>query len=313
MDQRLAFIFPGQGSQSVGMLGALARDFPSIEETFAEASEVLGYDLWRLVSDGPEAELNATVHTQPAMLAAGVAVWRVWCGVSDRRPVLMAGHSLGEYTALTCAGSLDFTEALRLVATRARLMQDAVPAGVGAMAAILGLEDEILARVCAEVSTPTQQVTPANFNAPGQIVIAGHAEAVARAGEQARMAGAKRSVTLPMSVPSHCPLMTGAADAFMAHVDSVQWRPPQIPVIHNVDVDVHPVVEDLKRALLTQLSNPVRWTETIRRMAASTIDQFIECGPGAVLQGLNKRIVPDAQSRGLSDPDMLIKAKELSR
>jgi [acyl-carrier-protein] S-malonyltransferase len=311
MDPRLAFIFPGQGSQSVGMLGALAAHHPVVKRTFEEAGDVLGQDLWTLVSVGPEADLNATENTQPAMLAAGVAAFRVWESCSERRPSVVAGHSLGEYTALVVSGSLSFEAGIGLVRTRARFMQEAVPAGVGAMAAVLGLEPQALAEVCQTASSDTEQVSPANDNAPGQIVIAGHAAAVTRATELARAAGAKRCVILPVSVPSHCPLMADAATRFDAALKAVPIQSPKIPVIHNVDVDSHTGEDPIRQALLNQLCGSVRWAETIRKMAALGVDQFIECGPGAVLQGLNKRIVPELMTRGLSDPDMLEKAREL--
>lgn len=312
VDQGLAFVFPGQGSQTVGMLAELASLNSIVRSTFVEASEVLGYDLWQLVSEGPVEKLNATCQTQPAMLAAGVAAWRFWRDSSDVLPGFMAGHSLGEYTALVCAGSLDFKAGIRLVAERARLMQEAVPAGVGAMAAIIGLDDEKLIAACAEATTADALVTPANFNAPGQVVIAGHATAVAKAGELAKAAGAKRVVTLPVSVPSHCPLMKPAATEFRGLLDATDFVAPSVRVLHNVDVDAHSEAQPIRTALEGQLFSSVRWTETIREMAAQGVDRFIECGPGQVLAGLNKRIVPDARTQGFSDSQTLDKAKELA-
>jgi [acyl-carrier-protein] S-malonyltransferase len=312
VDQGLAFVFPGQGSQTVGMLAELASLNSIVKATFAEASEVLGYDLWQLVSEGPSETLNATRQTQPAMLAAGVAAWRFWNDTSDVIPGFMAGHSLGEYTALVCAGSLDFKAGIRLVAERARLMQEAVPEGVGAMAAILGLEDEKLIAACAEATTADALVIPANFNAPGQVVIAGHATAVAKAGELAKAAGAKRVVTLPVSVPSHCPLMKQAATEFRELLNATDFAAPSIRVLHNVDVEAHADAEAIRTALEHQLFGSVRWTETIRVMAGQGVDRFIECGPGSVLAGLNKRIVPDARTQGFSDSQTLDKAKELA-
>lgn len=312
VDQGLAFVFPGQGSQTVGMLAELASLNLIVKSTFAEASEVLGYDLWQLVCEGPAETLNATRQTQPAMLAAGVAAWRFWEAASDVRPGFMAGHSLGEYTALVCSGSLDFKAGIRLVAERARLMQEAVPEGVGAMAAIIGLDDDKLIAVCREASTAEALVIPANFNAPGQVVIAGHATAVAKAGELAKASGAKRVVTLPVSVPSHCPLMKQAATEFRVLVDAVDFIAPTFQVFHNVDVETHTEADAIRSALENQLYGSVRWTETIRKMAKSGVDRFIECGPGQVLAGLNKRIVPDARTQGFSDSQTLEKAKELT-
>lgn len=312
VDKGLAFVFPGQGSQTVGMLAELASLNSIVKDTFAEASEVLGYDLWQLVSEGPADTLNATRQTQPAMLAAGVAAWRFWEQASEVRPGFMAGHSLGEYTALVCAGSLDFKSGIGLVAERARLMQEAVPEGVGAMAAIIGLDDDKLIAACQEATTAESLVIPANFNAPGQVVIAGHATAVAKAGELAKAAGAKRVVTLPVSVPSHCPLMKQAAAEFRGQLDEIHFAAPQVLVIHNVDVASHAEAEAIRLALESQLYGSVRWTDTIRKMSAQGVDRFIECGPGQVLAGLNKRIVPDARTQGFSDSQTLEKAKELA-
>ncbi|GAB6048306.1 ACP S-malonyltransferase [Methyloparacoccus murrellii] len=311
VDSGLAFIFPGQGSQSVGMLAELAQSHGSVAETFAEASETLGYELWDLVCNGPEERLNATRQTQPAMLAAGVAAWRVWCRETDVRPAWLAGHSLGEYTALVCAGVLEFRDGIRLVAERARLMQEAVPEHVGAMAAVLGLDDAQVLTVCEQASHDGERVTAANFNAPGQVVIAGHREAVARATELAKAAGAKRAVILPVSVPSHCPLMQPAADAFRGILAAIPLRLPALPVIHNVDVAAHAEPEAMREALTQQLCGSVRWVETIRHMAAQGVDRFVECGPGRVLAGLNKRIVGDARTEALFDTSSLLKAKGL--
>jgi [acyl-carrier-protein] S-malonyltransferase len=294
------------------MLAELASLNSIVKDTFAEASEVLGYDLWQLVSEGPAETLNATRQTQPAMLAAGVAAWRFWEQASEVRPGFMAGHSLGEYTALVCAGSLDFKSGIGLVAERARLMQEAVPEGVGAMAAIIGLDDDKLIAACQEATTAESLVIPANFNAPGQVVIAGHATAVAKAGELAKAAGAKRVVTLPVSVPSHCPLMKQAAAEFRGQLDEIHFAAPQVLVIHNVDVASHAEAEAIRLALESQLYGSVRWTDTIRKMSAQGVDRFIECGPGQVLAGLNKRIVPDARTQGFSDSQTLEKAKELA-
>lgn len=308
IDQGLAFLFPGQGSQSVGMLVELADEHPEVAEVFAEATEALGHDLWDLVRNGPEERLNATQFTQPAMLAAGVAAWRVWCKASEVRPGLLAGHSLGEYTALVCAGALGFRDGIRLVAERARLMQEAVPAGVGAMAAVLGLDDEQVVSVCGQAETADEIVRAANFNAPGQVVIAGHRPAVERATDLAKGAGARRAVILPVSVPSHCPLMQPAADRFRAALAEVTLAAPGIPVLHNVDVATHAEPAAIREALTQQLCGSVRWAETVSRMAAQAVERFVECGPGRVLAGLNKRIVPAAQTEALFDPASFTKA-----
>ncbi len=303
----LAFVFPGQGSQSVGMLADLAAAYPQVEATFAEASEVLGYDLWKLVQEGPAEELNQTHITQPAMLSAGVAVWRVWNEKGGAQPAVMAGHSLGEYTALVCAGALAFKDAVALVAERGRLMQEAVPAGTGAMAAILGLEDQQVAEVCA-AAAEGQVLSPVNFNSPGQVVVAGHAEAVNRAVEGAKEAGAKRALLLPVSVPSHCALMQPAADKLAERLAGIEVKAPAIPVINNVDVAVTDDAAAIRDALVRQLHSPVRWVETVQKMAADGVDALIECGPGKVLAGLNKRIERDMAADALFDSAGLDKA-----
>lgn len=289
-DYTLAYVFPGQGSQSVGMLSDLAAAYPVVGETFGEASEVLGYDLWKLTQEGPEDSLNQTDKTQPAMLAAGVAVWRVLNEKTDKRPAMLAGHSLGEYSALVCAGVLDFPAAVRLVESRGRRMQEAVPAGTGAMAAILGLSDDQVRDVCTRAADG-EVVEPVNFNSPGQVVIAGNTGAVERAVKLAKEAGAKRALPLPVSVPSHCSLMQPAADAFADELAVVDFRTPTINVIHNVDVKPHKDVHEIRDVLARQLYNPVRWVETIEYMHAQGITQLVECGPGKVLAGLNRRIV----------------------
>lgn len=307
----LAFIFPGQGSQSLGMMRGLAEIHTEVVQTFRTASDVLGYDLWNVVNEGPVERLNLTEHTQPAMLAAGVAAFRVWLKHTEKMPELMAGHSLGEYSALVCAGAFDFGDAVGLVAERAKLMQGAVEAGTGAMAAILGLDDAKVVEVCAMVSTADDLVTPANFNSPGQIVIAGHAAAVNRAIEALKAEGAKRSVLLPVSVPSHCPLMGEAALKFRETLDKIPVHSIKIPVVHNVDVSSHSTAEAIRSALEMQLSSPVRWTDTIQFLFNQGVRRFIECGPGKVLTGLNKRIVVDVKSEAVFDPDSLNKALEL--
>jgi [acyl-carrier-protein] S-malonyltransferase len=308
VDNGLAFIFPGQGSQSVGMLAGLAEAHPEVEATFRTASEVLGYDLWDLVQSGPEERLNSTEFTQPAMLAAGVAAWRVWCAATAVRPGWMAGHSLGEYTALVCAGALAFEDGLRLVAERARLMQAAVPPDAGAMAAVLGLGDEQVVAVCKRASTDEAIVTAANFNAPGQVVIAGDRAAVVRAIDLAKEEGAKRAVLLPVSVPSHCPLMKPAAEKFETILEATPMESPAIGVVHNVDVAMHPAPEVIRAALQKQLYGSVRWADSVLFISQQGADRFVECGPGRVLAGLNKRIASDLKTEALFDSPSLAKA-----
>ena len=305
----LAFVFPGQGSQSVGMLTDLATAYPIVEQTFAQASEVLGMDLWTLVRLGPEDVLNQTQNTQPAMLAAGIAVWRIWCEESPLRPAWVAGHSLGEYTAMVCAGVIGFEEAVGLVSERGRLMQEAVPAGVGAMAAILGLEDHVVVKVCNDAAAG-DVVAAVNFNAPGQVVIAGHAAAVDRAIEAAKHAGAKRAVKLPVSVPSHCSLMLPAAEKLAEKLRDIPFNMPAMTLIHNVDVNAHSAPEVIKNALKEQLYKPVRWTDSIKFMHEQGVTGFVECGPGKVLLGLNKRIAKDAEHLAIFDSESLVKAME---
>ena len=305
---QLAFLFPGQGSQSVGMLAELGEHASIVRTTFDEASDVLGYDLWSLVQNGPAETLNNTLFTQPAMLAAGVSAWRAWCESSDVRPSWMAGHSLGEYSALVCSESLAFSDALKLVAERARLMQEAVPVGVGAMAAILGLDDEKVLAVCNEASNDTEIVKAANFNSPGQVVIAGDAAAVSRAAELAKSQGARLAVMLPVSVPSHCPLMQPAADKFRHVLSAIEFKIPTIKIVHNVDVTSHMEPDSIRWALEQQLCGSVRWTETIRFMASQGVDQFIESGPGRVLAGLNKRIATEAACEAIFDSGSLANA-----
>lgn len=283
----IAFVFPGQGSQSVGMMAGLA-DLAVVRDTFAEASAVLGFDLWQLVSDGPEADLNATVNTQPAMLAAGVAVWRAWLAAGGGRPAWLAGHSLGEYSALVAAESLGFADAVHLVRLRAEAMQAAVPAGLGAMAAILGLDDAALAAACTEAAQG-EVVAPANFNSPGQTVIAGNTAAVERAMALAKAAGAKRALLLPVSAPSHCALMQPAAERLTQALAQIDIRPPQLPVLHNADVSRHDDPAAIRAVLAQQLHQPVRWVETLQQLQRQGVRTVVECGPGKVLAGLTKR------------------------
>lgn len=286
---KLAIVYPGQGSQSVGMLAELAKSHPQVQETFAQASAVLGYNLWQLVQEGPAEDLNRTDRTQPAMLAAGVAVWQVWCALGGSQPDFMAGHSLGEYTALVCAGAIEFEVAVALVAARSRYMLEAVPQNDGAMAAIVGLSGEEVKAVCVQAAQD-QVVEAVNFNAPGQVVIAGHVSAVNRAVQIAKEAGAKRVVTLPVGVPSHCRLMRPAAEQLRQHLSTTPIQAPVIPVINNVDVAVSREPAATRDALARQLDHPVRWVETMAWLRARGVVTFIECGPGKVLTGLAKRI-----------------------
>jgi [acyl-carrier-protein] S-malonyltransferase len=303
----IACIFPGQGSQSIGMLGELAAMYPAVEETFAAASQSLDHDLWQLTQQGPEAELNRTDKTQPAMLAAGVAVWRVWQKRRGTQPLFLAGHSLGEYTALVCAGALELPVAARLVAERGRYMQEAVPAGLGAMAAILGLADAQVIAACDQASQG-EIVSAVNFNSPGQVVIAGHSNAVARAVEVAKQLGAKRAVLLPVSVPSHCSLMAPAAARLADYLQDIEIKRPSIPVFNNVDAVIVEEPQAIREALVRQLVSPVRWVEIIQAMANKGVGSVVECGPGKVLAGLNKRIARDMTALPVQDPASLDEA-----
>ncbi len=306
-DNSLAMVFPGQGSQSLGMLAELSAEYAAVGDTFAEASEVLGYDLWKLAQDGPEEDLNQTDRTQPAMLAAGVSVWRVWQSLDGARPSVMAGHSLGEYSALVCAGALGFTDAIALVAERGRCMQSAVPSGVGAMAALLGLADDVVADVCIRAAD-NEVVEPVNYNSPGQVVIAGNSAAVERAIELAKAAGAKRAVTLPVSVPSHCALMTPAAEEFALTLADVAIHSPAIPVVQNVDAQSHEQPETIRDNLARQLCKPVLWVSSVQAMKSQGVTRMIEMGPGKVLTGLCKRIDKTIDNRAVFDPASLAAA-----
>lgn len=296
----LAFIFPGQGSQSVGMLKELSENFSEVSATFQEASDALGYDLWSLIQDGPAEKLNSTDVTQPAMLASGVATWRVWQAKGGTMPTMMAGHSLGEYTALVCAGSLDFVDAVKLVSQRGQFMMQAVPAGTGAMAAILGMEDDVVRQVCLDAAQG-EVLEAVNYNSPGQVVVAGNKSAVERVCVLAKEQGAKRALELPVSVPSHCALMKPASDQLAEVLSGISFNTPSIPVINNVDVVAADSDADIRDALKRQLFSPVRWVETIEKMSADGADQFYECGPGKVLVGLNKRINKALTSAALLD------------
>ncbi|CDM89847.1 ACP S-malonyltransferase [Xenorhabdus bovienii] len=299
-----AMVFPGQGSQSLGMLADLATEFPLVEQTFAEASAVLGYDLWALVQQGTAEELNKTWKTQPALLAASVAIWRIWQQKGGKQPSMMAGHSLGEYSALVCAGVIEFQQAIRLVELRGKLMQEAVSEGQGAMYAIIGLDNESIAKACEE-SAQGQVVSPVNFNSPGQVVIAGEKEAVERAGAACKAAGAKRALPLAVSVPSHCALMKSAADQLAAALQSIVFNQPQFPVVNNVDVKVEESADAIRAALVRQLYNPVRWTESVEYIAAQGTEQLLEMGPGKVLTGLTKRIVDTLNAVAVNDVSSL--------
>jgi [acyl-carrier-protein] S-malonyltransferase len=296
---KLGFIFPGQGSQSVGMMNGY-DSLPVVRETLQEASDILGQNLWQLVTQGPLEELNLTVNTQPVMLAAGAAVYRGWLELGGTTPALVAGHSLGEYTALVAAGALSLADALPLVRYRAQVMQEAVAEGVGGMAAILGLDDAAVRAVCAEAAG-TEVLEAVNFNSPGQVVIAGHKSAVERGMELAKAKGAKRALPLPVSVPSHCALMLPAAEKLRIFLQSVAVRTPTVPVFHNADVAAYQDAEQIKDALVRQLHSPVRWVETIREFARQGVTHVAECGPGKVLAGLNKRIDDSMQLFPLTD------------
>lgn len=307
MSQSLAFVFPGQGSQQVGMLAELAEAHSVITDTFAEASEVLGYDLWALIQQGPEEELNKTEKTQPALLATGVALWRLWSQQGGAKPAMMAGHSLGEYTALVCAGAISFADGLKLVESRGQFMQQAVPSGTGAMAAILGLADADIQQAC-EKAAEGEVVSPVNFNCPGQVVIAGQKDAVERAIAACKEAGAKRAVPLPVSVPSHCALMKPAADQLAEKLAAIEINQPEIPVVQNVSATVPASVEELKQNLLSQLYSPVLWTNSVQSMIDQGIEQTVECGPGKVLSGLNKKVQRSLTVASIGDAAGLAKA-----
>ena len=296
---KFAFVFPGQGSQSRGMMDNYA-DFPVVRNTFTEASDILRQDLWQLVTEGSDAELNDTVNTQPLMLTAGVAVYRAWQSLNAPAPALLAGHSLGEYTALVASGALQFADALPLVRYRAECMQEAVPKSTGGIAAILGLDDASVLEVCREAAQ-NEVLEAVNFNSPGQVVIAGNRAAVERGMELAKTKGAKRALMLPMSVPSHCSLMRGAAELLRVKLNDITMQPPSIPVIHNADVKSYTDIPSIKDALVRQLYSPVRWVETVQYFGQNLITHNVECAPGKVLMGLNKRIDTNQQALALND------------
>lgn len=309
--KKFAMVFPGQGSQAVGMLAELATEYPVVEETFKQASNVLGYDLWQLVQQGPAEELNKTWQTQPALLAASVAIYRVWQEKYPHlKPDVMAGHSLGEYSALVCAGALDFQDAVKLVELRGKLMQQAVPEGTGAMYAIIGLDNEAIISACADAAQG-EVVSAVNFNSPGQVVIAGAKAAVERAAAACKDAGAKRALPLAVSVPSHCALMKPAADQLAVSLDNIAIRTPTTAVINNVDVACETENSEIRHALVRQLYSPVRWTETVERMAKDGVQVLVEVGPNKVLTGLTKRIVADLQATAVNDLTSLNAVDEL--
>ncbi len=298
-----AFVFPGQGSQSVGMLAALAQTDPVVRATFDEASAVLGYDLWQLTQEGPKERLDTTECTQPAMLAAGVATWRLWRNRGGADPILVSGHSLGEFTAFVCAGAIEFSTAIDLVRFRGQVMQQAVPAGTGSMAAVLGLEDADIEAACREAAQG-EVVEAVNFNSPGQVVIAGQAAAVQRAIEAAKARGAKKAVPLPISVPSHSSLMRTAGQRLAERLAGIEIRSPRIPCLSPVDVSPHEQPAEIRAHLSQQLSRPVQWWATVRAIAKANVSQMIECGPGKVLTALNRRIEkrPGLDFMALEDP-----------
>ena len=306
---QFAFVFPGQGSQAVGMLAEIAAANPVVEATFREASDALGYDLWALTQQGPAEELNKTWQTQPALLTASVALWRVWQQQGGKTPVMLAGHSLGEYSALVCADVIDFADAVRLVELRGKLMQEAVPAGTGAMYAIIGLDDASIAKACEEAALG-EVVSPVNYNSPGQVVIAGNKDAVERAGAACKAAGAKRALPLPVSVPSHCALMKPAADKLAEALENITFRAPSVPVVNNVDVKCETSPEAIRSALVRQLYSPVQWTKSVEFMAAQGVTQLLEVGPGKVLTGLTKRIVDTLTASAINEPVALSAALE---
>lgn len=309
MQNNLAFVFPGQGSQAVSMLADFA-DESVVRDTFKEASDALGYDMWELISQDPENKLNQTNYTQPALLTASVALWRLWTANSDVKPSALAGHSLGEYSALVCANVLDLASAVKLVQKRGELMQASVPEGVGAMAAVIGLDDNAIIAAC-EKAAQDEVVSAVNFNSPGQVVIAGHKAAVERAGELCKEGGAKRVLPLPVSVPSHCALMKDAADALAKELDAISFNTPSIPVINNVDVEIETSADNIKKALVRQLYSPVRWTETVEKLATDGCTTALEVGPGKVLQGLLKRINKSIKCESVNNSASLTKALDL--
>lgn len=305
---QVAFVFPGQGSQSVGMLAAAHAEFADVPATFAEASDALGYDVWALVCDGPAEQLALTEFTQPVILTASVALFRSWQTLGGAQPALVGGHSLGEFSALVAAGSLDFADALRLVRARGRAMQAAVPVGIGAMAAIIGLDDAVITDTCAQISTATNHVSAVNFNAPGQVVIAGHSGAVAAAVEALKAAGAKRALPLPVSAPFHTPLMQPAADALAAELASLSLSDAALPVVSNVNAELLRDAAQITALLVRQIASPVQWTRCVQTLEQAGCSSFVECGPGKVLSGLIRRTSNNATTFATETPDALREA-----
>ena len=299
-----AFVFPGQGSQAIGMMGELATAYPLVQELFEEASDILQLDLWNLTQQGPLDSLSQTENTQPALLTAGVAAWRVWQHIDGPAPAMMAGHSLGEYTALVAAGAISFADGVALVRDRGRYMQEAVPVGEGAMAAILGLEDQQVIDACAQAADG-EVLQAVNFNAPGQVVIAGSAAAIERGIELLKQSGARRAMPLPVSIPAHSKLMSAASERLAERITSVQINMPEIPVVHNCNVQVADTVEEIAANLVTQLDSPVRWVESVQHMHNAGIDCFVESGPGKVLGGMIKRIAKGTQIACIESPSAL--------
>jgi len=312
-NQQLAFVFPGQGSQKVGMLAGIAEQFPVVIDTFAEASDALGYDMWAMVQGGPQEDLNLTERTQPILLTASVALWRVWLEKNGVKPVLLAGHSLGEFSALVCAGAMDFRDAVRLVRARGQFMQTAVPVGEGAMAAVLGVEDQQIIDICREVSALSPAagggvVEAVNFNSPGQVVIAGKVAPVNLAIEKLKAVGCKRAMPLPVSAPFHTSLMRPAGDKLKEAMAALKFNAPQIPVVHNVSAKPEADPEKIKAILFEQIFSPVQWTACVQYMVSQGIATTVECGPGKVLSGLNKRIEKSLNCLGIDDNDGLNQA-----
>jgi len=300
--QNLAFVFPGQGSQKIGMLADLAAQYPVVSETFSEASKVLGYDLWDLVQNGAQEDINLTERTQPLLLTASVAVWRVWQEKNGAQPALVSGHSLGEWSALVCAGVIEFADAVKLVQQRGKFMQEAVPAGQGAMAAIIGLDDAAIIEACKKAEQ-SEVISAVNFNSPGQVVIAGSAAAVERASALCKEAGAKRALPLPVSAPFHTSLMKPAADRLAEQISATEFKAPQIPVVHNVTAQTEANPEKIKALMIEQIYSAVRWVECVNTIGAAGINTTVECGPGKVLSGLNKRINADLITFSLEKPE----------
>lgn len=305
----LAFVFPGQGSQKIGLLAGLAESFGTVQNTFSEASDVLGYDLWDLAQNGSQEDINLTERTQPLMLTASVALWRIWGEKGGAMPAYLSGHSLGEWSALVCAGVVDFSAAVKLVQQRGKFMQEAVPAGQGAMAAIIGLADEVILQACADAAQGSV-VAPVNYNSPGQVVIAGESAAVERAMVACKEAGAKRALPLPVSAPFHTSLMRPAAERLEEQIQATPFHAPQIPVVHNVTAGTESDPERIKALMVEQIYSPVRWVECVQTLSAQGVEIALECGPGKVLSGLNKRIDKDLTTLAIETPDELAAALE---